>query len=359
MKIGILTVYDSANYGAFLQAYASKCTLESMGHKVYFIKIRTEEQRKMVYTKKIHNIKEVYPYFSNYKFNIDKFEKMKVDIDKLEVIDINDKEAIDTLDFVMIGSDEIWNVNVSLFNKLYFFGNGFKRAFAFAASAGMADLELFQQKKEICDNMKNLYFIAARDENTRDIATKITGKNAELVCDPTLLLERDDYKKCERKIKEKYLLVYSYFVPSKIKMYLKKYAKKRNLKIVSVCTKHNFCDYNLNISPLEFSSFVNDAECVYTSTFHGTIFTLINHKKCIVMSEQKKVLDILNRFDMKDCHVFGNCTYADFERSLDANKDYDRFENKKKEISNHSKEVLASILGFVNKESETTNAEAI
>ena len=49
MRIGIITPYDSANCGAFLQAYASKIFLENQGHKVFFIKWRTDKERKKEY----------------------------------------------------------------------------------------------------------------------------------------------------------------------------------------------------------------------------------------------------------------------------------------------------------------------
>ena len=49
MRIGILTVYDSANFGSYLQAYALKKVLENLGHKVKFIKFRNEKQLKEVF----------------------------------------------------------------------------------------------------------------------------------------------------------------------------------------------------------------------------------------------------------------------------------------------------------------------
>lgn len=346
MKIGILTVYDSANYGAFLQAYASKSLLESWGHEVYFIKIRSEEERKMVYTKRIHGIRDVYPYYRNYKFNIEKFELMKKDIDKLKVIEKEDKEALAKLDCILIGSDEVWNVNVPLFQKEIFFGGNLnnENVIAFAVSAGMADFDKFSALSTVCEQMKKLKFIAARDENTQNIAAKITGRNADLVCDPTLMVPKDYFPKKERKIKEPYMLVYSYYVSPKMVMTIKKFAKKKNLKIVSVCTRLSFCDYNLNISPLEFSSIIANAEYVFTSTFHGTIFTLMNHKNCVVMSEQKKVNDLLKRYHKEDRKLKKDCSYEEFEKRMCELPDYSEFESAKEQIAENTQNILKSYL---------------
>ena len=45
----IVTPYDSANFGAYLQAYANMKYLESMGHSVFFVKFRSESQRKKIF----------------------------------------------------------------------------------------------------------------------------------------------------------------------------------------------------------------------------------------------------------------------------------------------------------------------
>ena len=50
MKIGIVTVHDVNNFGSFLQAYGLKCTLESLGHEVFFLRgYSRKEARGMFY----------------------------------------------------------------------------------------------------------------------------------------------------------------------------------------------------------------------------------------------------------------------------------------------------------------------
>ena len=44
MKIGIVTVYDSANFGSYLQSYALHLVLSEMGHEVYFISNPTPDK---------------------------------------------------------------------------------------------------------------------------------------------------------------------------------------------------------------------------------------------------------------------------------------------------------------------------
>ena len=49
MKITIVTPYDSANYGAYLQALANKIFLEELGHSVFFYKWRSPKKRKQLF----------------------------------------------------------------------------------------------------------------------------------------------------------------------------------------------------------------------------------------------------------------------------------------------------------------------
>lgn len=63
------------------------------------------------------------------------------------------------------------------------------------------------------------------------------------------------------------------------------------------------------LSPLEFLSLIRDAECVYTTTFHGSIFTFLQHKRCYVDIKSKKVKDLLAWTGMTNQVNRVNCTY--------------------------------------------------
>ena len=65
-----------------------------------------------------------------------------------------------------------------------------------------------------------------RDENTKNIVGKLVAKQVEIVCDPTMLLPINELDfPHERKIKDRYMIVYSYSVPKEHQVYLKRYAK--------------------------------------------------------------------------------------------------------------------------------------
>ena len=52
MNIAVITPFDSANYGAYLQAYCLKAVLENMGHTVIHLRTREEAYIRNLYYKK-------------------------------------------------------------------------------------------------------------------------------------------------------------------------------------------------------------------------------------------------------------------------------------------------------------------
>ena len=253
MKLGIVTPYDSANYGAYLQAYASKVFLESMGHEVFFIQFRTEEERKDVFFKPVTSLKGMIRTIQQGKYNKLMYNVMSEALDLFTVINPSEIRGL-KLDAVILGSDEIWNINVKTFQNPYFYGMnlGIDNRLAYAPSMGNADLCDFKNFPEIIEGLRQIKIIGVRDRNTQSIVDGICGKLSQIVCDPTCLLDAAEYNFGHQHfIKEKYILVYSYNVNSAFREYLKKYAKQRNLKLVAVCMYQSWCDYNICCSPLE------------------------------------------------------------------------------------------------------------
>lgn len=122
------------------------------------------------------------------------------------------------------------------------------------------------------------------------------------------------------------MIVYSYSVPKEHQAYLKRYARKNNLKLVSICLYQSWCDLNINCHPLEFSSYIQFSECVYTTTFHGTIFTLLNHKNCAIYSCSKKLKDLLEWTHKEEAMLSLTATYDEFESLITKQHSYELFE---------------------------------
>lgn len=316
MKIGIITPYDSSNLGAFLQAYATKSLLEKNGHEVCFIKLRNRKELKKFFLGDKKNIRS---YISRYFFNRQKYYIFQ-NIVRQSFITVNLKE-IDTkgLNAIIIGSDEVWNVNKDFYRQKCFYGIGYNvpKKIAYAPSCGTAKLEDYKNYDYIKEGISNLTAVFPRDEQTKNIAENLTGKKYTTALDPTLLIDIKGVK-FKRKIKQNYILVYGYSFNIQQVEYIKKFAQEHNCITVSICMKHPWCDKNINCSPLEFSSIINGAKYIITKTFHGTIFSILNKKNFVTFKGSQKITDLLDKLLLSNRLIDEKeCGYEKFKRKLE------------------------------------------
>lgn len=325
MKLGIVTPYDSANYGAYLQAYATMQYLKSLGHEVVFIKFRSDEQRKQIFFPKTVSIKAKFRTFMRRKHMLEHYSVMTKSLELFPIVKLDDLPNA-KLDAIIVGSDEIWNVKVATFQNPIFYGVNYIPCFAYAPSMGNASEVDFQNFPELVKKIKEIRIIGVRDENTRRIVEQFRGETPAIVCDPTCLLEPGQYPTfLHRKISEQYLLVYAYTVPKALQEKLQRYARERGLKLVSACMHHAWCDKSICCAPLEFYSLISHAQCVFTSTFHGTIFSLMQHKKCAVYASSKKLNDLIQWTKMDCVRVEADPDFELLAQKLDVQPDYTNF----------------------------------
>lgn len=312
MNICIITPYDSANYGAYLQAFATMKFLTLRGHNVFFLKWRNEKERKKIFFGENITVKRTLRNLVNYKHNHLNYSVMTKSLSAFKCI--TSKEATH-MDAFIIGSDEVWNINVRSFQKGCFYGllGNVNRCYAYAPSAGNSTYDDFVKFPDYAAALKKIKIIGVRDENTAKLIEDIAKYKPDVVIDPTCLISLGDYGIPKKRIvKEKYILIYSYFVTDKYRVWLKHYANENNYLLVSACMKQTWCDINICCAPLEFCGLVRDAECVFTTTFHGTIFTLLYHKKCAIDPKSKKLLDLLKWSGMLSQSCSENMVYKEF-----------------------------------------------
>ncbi len=327
MKICIISVPDSSNCGSFLQAYALKKYLESKGHVVSFYETRSEEYKKELFYDRNYLLRSIIKNplrgYEKYKFAKESYQIFLTEWKKN--FDIN-KECLESCDLIILGSDEIWNIHTPVFNNKLFFGMGKENVIAYAVSAGRSIIEDFKEKKDLIYCMNMIKDIMVRDENTKKIAEEYTSKGIKYVCDPTLLLNVNEYIQPlnEKLIGKKYLLIYSYTVSKKDKEKIKKYAKQNNLIIVSAGFYITWADININCRPIELYSLCKNAVVIYTTTFHGTVFAVLSNSRFISMPEGSiiKVKDFLQRVDLENRLFAPTINYDTFANCLDEAIDY-------------------------------------
>lgn len=290
-KICIVTVYNACNYGSFLQAYALQEVLKDNNYKTYFINMPVEHDKIICSDSK----SEDYSEYENKKYI-----KLVEDQKKFEVIDKVDSSYVSCV----VGSDTVWNLFDKTYSNIpYFTGKGLeecKNIISYAASVGPAKLEkLFLLKFPRLLEIRSFNHIAVRDEKTEKLV-KILRKKPVRVLDPTFLKDLEEIKPQE-KIDKPYILVYTYGLSDEKVEAIKKYAKENNLTIIATGSLCKWADMNIAVGSFEWLWLVKNAECVITTTFHGSIFSIKYNKNFAVLIENSsKINSLLKEFKLSD-----------------------------------------------------------
>lgn len=293
MKIGILTFHCAHNYGAVLQAYALQEKLKNMGHEVEIIDYRPDY---LVDTYKAFSLKNIFTYnaiiaFKKIVSDILTYYKKRKRIklfnyfiaNKLNLTTRIKNKMPDFYDLYIMGSDQIWNFKLTKGFDNYFYGN-FKtkktaKKITYAASFGDA----FIGKKEIeylKIALRNFNGISLRENESVSKINLLTNTKIETVLDPTLIIDKIIWEKIAQKptINKKYVLVYQVIQNELIIKIANQIANQIGCIVIEIpawVTIKYLKNQYTTTSPEQFLGWIKHADCIVTSSFHGTVFSII------------------------------------------------------------------------------------
>lgn len=325
-KAAIITITDYVNYGNRLQNYAAQELLKSYSLDVTSIAnipVREPINELEFTTMRIKNALKLSPIILLKKIaekieerkNKDKFLKAKQAKEKsfreyalkhtletsFTVIGDNIPENLgDQFDFFFIGSDQIWNPNIR-------YGCGFdfatfapqNKRIALAPSFGVSDIpERFVAPYSKW--LSEVQFLSVREQAGANLIKKLTGREASVLVDPTLMLTREQWLSVAEsgvnKPVKPYLLTYFIGeVSKKRKKLLAQLAKKHNLEIVRLASLDDIERYDAN--PGEFIDYINSASLVCTDSFHAIIFSMHMEKPFVVFDREGKSAPMSSRIE--------------------------------------------------------------
>lgn len=334
MKIGILTFHCAHNYGAVLQCYALQQYLLSLGHEVVVINYRPEYlldpytvfPKLSIYSWK-GKLTRLINFVITFYIRIVRHRVFEDFINKyLKLSDVvRTKHDIEKLDYdvFIMGSDQIWNPKITKgFDDVYFGYFDTKRGakkIAYAASLGLSSLTE-EQKSYLQNSMSNFDAIGVRENNMKDLLQPLTAKSVVQVLDPTLLLDRKIWESLSSKSslsKEKYVLTYQVEVNKNVNRIAYLIAKQLDAKVIQLVAwpKFNYANEDIRqvAGPLEYISYIKYAECVVTSSFHGTAFSIIFRRPFYVVDLQslrkgsnERMKTLLSEFHLEERYISEN-----------------------------------------------------
>lgn len=319
LKFGIITHYDVHNHGAVLQLTALIRVLASKGIEAKALRFEKN------YDFMGHNLKNKYDvsikslgiYFKYLKekginctlYNYNKHRTLnKFKFDTNLIGDYYSESPL--LDGVIVGSDEVFALHTG--PTPVFFGHCLptENVMSYAGCFGPTTLQDVHKNHSVPfvkSGLETMKYITVRDKNSADIIEILIGKRPEIVVDPVLLYGfKEEIDELIAPSISDYLLVYAYDnrmnSPEEIDA-IKKYAKNKGLKTLSPGFYHSWCDYNIDVDPINLLSYFKYAKEVITDTFHGSVMSLITGAKLAVKTRESnhlKLSNLLKEYGLED-----------------------------------------------------------
>lgn len=383
-KVGIVSCYFKHNYGSMLQAYATQQVLDNMGIENETINIDENVDfangKKKYYMTQITNFTFIKSKLGMIKLKFDK--KLKKDLGKN--ISIRDKkykefeqkfrltapyktyneltEKCKDYSSVLVGSDQLWlpvNVVADYYTLNWVPDDVNKISLATSFGVSTVPDKYKESYKKFLNRIDNL---SVRESAGVKLVSELSNKEATLVCDPTLLLTKQEWMEIqqeERIIKDKYILCY--FLGNNIehRKFAERLKEKTGYKIVSLNHADEYVKYSdifadetpYDIGPAEWINLIRNAEYVCTDSFHGTVFSLINNTKFFTferysnknskVSTNSRIYSLLEIVNLKERILSGTENVDDV---LKYNIDFDKVNTKLADFRNQSKTFLEKAL---------------
>ena len=217
---------------------------------------------------------------------------------------------------VICGSDQIWcSTTLYVDPLMYLRFAPEKKRIAYAPSIGR-DFIPDYNKRRMKKYINAIPHLSIRESAGARLIKELTGRDAEIVLDPTLLHTRSDWDlvKADVKADTSYVLCYFLDAPSEeTQKKITEFAKSRGLAVIALGQKLEYCEAQgvsvlyPDCGPREFLSYVEMADITITDSYHGMLFSIIYEKEFYSIerayrqydqsSRQKTVLSALSLED--------------------------------------------------------------
>ena len=318
-KIATITYHASYNYGSNLQAFALQekiklmipdCQYSIINLRIPIQKnmyknifelpgIKNKIKRLMFFNRKKEFMKKQ-EYFEDFITNKLNISKEYQSLEELKNEDFN-------YDYYISGSDQVWNLRAYDFdwaNYLEFVKKG--KRISYAASIGPIDYKFSESEKtRIKEDLQKYSNISVREKGTADKIKELTGLDSTINIDPTLLLTKEEWNSLiptedNRKLGD-YILFYDLKNKEEDWKMVKYIAE--NLKLPVIITrlpakylyKYNF-KMKLDVGPIQFINLIKNANLVISSSFHGTVFSILFEKNFLAINgiDDLRIKDLLS-----------------------------------------------------------------
>lgn len=382
MKIGIITFHRADNFGALLQAYALQEKLCEDGHDAEIIDYRCYLLEKdyiwlyRPFPKPSRNIKRWIKEFIHrlpclplLKIKRDKcntFRKKYLKLTKSVSSEFDKRNIEESFDIILTGSDQIWNWALTHgADTWYAYKRIYPQEICTIASYGASIGNLDRFKNHIEEYLPALIqydYISTRENNSNEFLEHCLKKKVYNVIDPTLLVKSTVWKKLAETIKLKtinkpYILLYGVIHNEnacKIALKLSKETKMPLVHFEQELNKISNTIYMQDIGPDDLIKYIENADYVITSSFHGTVFSIMLQKKFITVPtpmNDPRVCSLLGSLNLNE-RIIQNIENYDIKK-IDATINYLEVNNLLNQLRADSGNYLQMCISLAEKRRKT------
>lgn len=324
MRVGILTFPNSPSFGATLQMHALYRALQNLGCEVEIVNYRNTFMSKKKHIRKTGRMKD----YINSVFDIPRkirfrdFERQLSFFPKRILGEKDDlKQIADRYDYLICGSDQVWNPKVTGEDLNYFFSfcEEDAKKISYAASFGVNELS-GDYALRVKEQLEKFHCISVREEQGVRIVSSLLHEECALVLDPTMLISSDEWRSCEQKpagLPSRYIAKFIFNYRGDVEDEIRTLEKQTGLPVLTVggtlLSKLKGGNFTGSIGPREWLYILDHADYVVTDSFHGAAFSILFHKNLLVSlasATNSRLKTLLHTFDL-DNRIIGGVSVND------------------------------------------------
>lgn len=344
MKVAVITLKDSPNYGGILQAYALQKAIEKLGIECSLIDYMNDDFRhKFTFWGKPKRMSIIYWIFKKvqYPLMMVMMRRMMPFYNHMNVTEHfskpNQLHALNSeYDCFITGSDQVWACDLNYFDDSYFlsFVDERHKKISYAASFGRTiDMITEDEKQFIAPLLMSFNSISVREDSGIDVVRLLTGRSDAIpVLDPTFLLDKNDWEKVashnHKGKNKKYILCYlmqTYKNDQEALRFAKRMSSETGLPIIKICRGLTSVLWGETVyvpTVEEWIGLFLDAEYVITNSFHGMAFSVNFGKDFSVFLEgnpssgrNSRIFDRCVDLDLLDrIHIVGSTEHIKIKK---------------------------------------------
>lgn len=312
MSIGIITMHRVPNFGSALQAYALQQKLFQHGYDNtlinYIYSYAGYEPNGLQYA--YDKMKYYAKVLLKHPVSLTRFHRFRSKYLKMTWHEYTrqglEHGKVPKFDVYMTGSDQVWNCKFTQGDTNFLLKFAPKDSPRISYGASFASSKVPKKYERIFEEELPRYdSILVREHSGVSIVRELAKKDANVVCDPTLLLAATDYhvlaSKSKLRIEEPFVLVYilDYMYNPYPYVYdiIRKVKAELKCKVVYIGTDapdptdKDAVYVGGHIGPLEFLWLMENTSFVITTSFHGTAFATIFHKPLLSVVQDTEAED--------------------------------------------------------------------